>query len=171
MCGSDREGEKKGGLSTQNDRREKEKKKRNVRNQLQNVCTAVLTCVHPRERRVRCCSPPVVRVFPDVKPRIRNESETMKKKRHIKETLFQTRKRTQPSTCKLKSATASWRHAHPFTGACMCVCVCVHRHQTAMTAARQTSFMQHRGVDVRTGYFHNGIKHRKQKKKKQFCSL
>lgn len=122
------------------------------------VCVYLLVCVpvsvRPRERRVRCCSPPVVRVFPDVKPRIRNESETMKKKRHIKETLFQTRKRTQPSTCKLKSATASWRHAHPFTGACMCVCVCVHRHQTAMTAARQTSFMQHRGVDVRTGYFH-----------------
>ena len=166
MCGSDREGGKKEVwvLKTREEKRKKKKKRTKPAAKRLHRCPHVCASAWAKgallfSTRSACIS----RCETKNKKRVRNHE---KKKRHIKETLFQTRKRTQPSTCKLKSATASWRHAHPFTGACMCVCVCVHRHQTAMTAARQTSFMQHRGVDVRTGYFHNGIKHRKQKKKK-----
>ena len=172
MCGSDREGEKKGGLSTQNDRREKEKKKRNVRNQLQNVCTAVLTCVHPRERRVRCCSPPVVRVFPDAKPRIRNESETMKKKNDTSKKRYskQGKELNPPPANSSLQPRRGGTPIHSLVRVCACACVYIGTRQPWQQHVRRVLCSTEASMCA-PGTSTTASNTESKKKKKQFCSL
>ena len=99
------------------------------------VCVYLLVCVpvsvRPRERRVRCCSPPVVRVFPDAKPRIRNESETMKKKNDTSKKRYskQGKELNPPPANSSLQPRRGGTPIHSLVRVCACACVYIGTRQ------------------------------------------